>query len=287
MFCLRNVCKLPNLLRFDESIPVDQEYVSGAKLFGDDMNEEEIVKWYEQESHGYSDLMAQRPLIYRYPYVALNERLFWSRLPPKRFEHLLGFGSAYGHELLPVAEQANRITIMDPGDGFSSGTVLTGRRVDYVKPTLVGDLPFDDCSFDLITCFSVLHHVPNVSHVLREFFRCSKKGAYVLLREPTTSLGGWWRPRTRLTPNERGIPLEIMRRILKSVGFKVDLEKRCMTTLTPRVKRITRLPGYNSRVVVRIDAALTLILLWNRVYHPQNVIEKLRPGAVAYILRRL
>ncbi|WP_419662627.1 putative methyltransferase, type 11 [Desulfosarcina variabilis str. Montpellier] len=280
------ISNLSNCLRFKKNISIDYEYVTGKKLFGDDMCKEDILLWYKQEADGYSSLLAQRQSKYRYPYFALNHWLFWKHILPMHLEHVLGFGSAFGHELLPIAARSKRITILDPGEGFLENTVLANVSIDYVKPTLVGRLPFRDGSFDLITCFGVLHHIPNVSYVLKEFYRCCKKGALVLLREPTTSLGGWWNPRPRLTVNERGIPLEIMRKLLLSVGFQVEHEQRCMTTVTPRINRILRLSGYNSRIVVYIDLVLSIMLSWNKVYHPRNILEKFRPGAVAYILRR-
>src|SRR5438034_6737267 len=40
-------------------------------------------------------------------------------------------------------------------------------RSRYVKPRTNGDMPFDRETFDLITCFGVLHHIANISHVMR------------------------------------------------------------------------------------------------------------------------
>jgi SAM-dependent methyltransferase len=45
-------------------------------------------------------------------------------------------------------------------------------------------LPFEDASFDLVTCQTVLIHVPDVARVLREFLRVLRPGGRVLLAEP-------------------------------------------------------------------------------------------------------
>ena len=50
----------------------------------------------------------------------------------------------------------------------------------YLKSNI---LPFEDNSFDFITAFQVLHHVPDVDKALKELWRVSKKDAIVLIRE--------------------------------------------------------------------------------------------------------
>ncbi len=46
-----------------------------------------------------------------------------------------------------------------------------------------GRLPFDDCSFDLVTCNSVLHHLPDPISVLDEIARVAKPSGAVLVRD--------------------------------------------------------------------------------------------------------
>ena len=45
------------------------------------------------------------------------------------------------------------------------------------------EFPFKDNSFSLLTYDSVLHHVKNIDHVLKESFRVLKKGGLLLIRE--------------------------------------------------------------------------------------------------------
>jgi SAM-dependent methyltransferase len=59
-----------------------------------------------------------------------------------------------------------------------------GGRATYRAGT-VEALPFDDASFDLVTCQTVLIHVPDVPRVLREFLRVLRPGGRVLLAEPS------------------------------------------------------------------------------------------------------
>lgn len=51
-------------------------------------------------------------------------------------------------------------------------------------------LPFADDSFDLVTCQTVLMHVPDVEAVLREMMRVVRPGGLVLAAEPDNQAGG-------------------------------------------------------------------------------------------------
>jgi ubiquinone/menaquinone biosynthesis C-methylase UbiE len=108
--------------------------------------------------------------------------------------HVLGFGSAYGDELIPNIQRAQAVTIVDPSGAFSSDTIH-GVRASYVKPTPTGALPFSEEEFDLITCFGVLHHIPNVTTVVTELVRTLQPGGHILIREPIVSMGDWRKPR--------------------------------------------------------------------------------------------
>jgi SAM-dependent methyltransferase len=48
----------------------------------------------------------------------------------------------------------------------------------------VDDLPFDDSSFDLVTCQTLLIHVPDPERVLREMLRVLQPGGLLLAAEP-------------------------------------------------------------------------------------------------------
>jgi len=43
--------------------------------------------------------------------------------------------------------------------------------------------PYDDNTFGIISCFMVLHHIKNLSHTLKEIYRCMKPGGYLIIRE--------------------------------------------------------------------------------------------------------
>lgn len=260
-------------------------YFRGEKLYGDDFSLSEIEGWFEDEKNGYYNLDSRDRTRYVYGYHALNMHQSFRYLPSRDFSHVLGVGSAYGEELLPMLSRIQRITILEPAEGFVVRDIK-GVPVEYVKPSPQGILPFPDESFDLLICFSVLHHIPNVSTVVKEFCRCLKLDGYALLREPIISMGDWRRPRKGLTPRERGIPLEVFRKIILSSGFEILHERKCVFSLTSRLRYFLKRPVFNSRLVVLADAILCKLPVWPKVYHPKFILQKLRPTAVSYVLHK-
>ena len=262
-----------------------REYLEGKFLYGDDFGFDEIAAWFRDEEEGYANLGAKDKSTYVYGYHALNFRHGFRYLKGRRFKRLLGFGSAYGDELRPVLTRVDSVTIVDPSSAFSSCEIM-GVPVTYEKPGVDGTLPFEADTFDLITCLAVLHHIPNVSFVMRELSRVTSPGGYMLLREPIVSLGDWTRPRRGLTKRERGIPLNLLISIAESSGFEVVKKSLCMFPTTPRLFKWRRQPTYNSPIAVILDSLVSSVFAWNVNYHPTSAIEKLRPTAAFLILRK-
>jgi 2-polyprenyl-3-methyl-5-hydroxy-6-metoxy-1,4-benzoquinol methylase len=149
-----------------------------------------------------------------------------------------------------------------------------------------GRIHYAEGVFDLLTCFGVLHHIPNVSTLVSEFYRCLAPDGYALVREPVISMGDWREPRPGLTKRERGIPLGILRNTLREAGFTIVRETLCMFSVTQRLGRILRESPFNCRAIVRWDRLASRLFAWNLRYHATNVLQKLRPVAVFYVLRK-
>ena len=260
-------------------------YLSGDVIYGDDFDADDIKAWFLDEVEGYAGLCEKSVESYSYSYHALNRRLGFRHLPDCRFSNVLGFGSACGDELLPIIERVDRVTIVDASDTLVRQE-LCGKPARYIKALASGDLPLPTETFDLITCLGVLHHIPNVSHVISELSRVLTPGGHMLLREPIVSMGDWRRPRSGLTRRERGIPLRLLLDTVKEDGLEVLASSLCAFPITPRLFRGWRNDPYNSTAAVTIDALLSRLFAWNVNYHPTHPIQRLRPTSVYLVLRK-
>ena len=269
----------------NSSSPEIERFFSGQALYGDDLSAHGMQAWFEDEKEGYADLGAKDASNYSYGYHALNLQHGYRHLSGQSFKRLLGFGSAYGEELRPLLPAVNHVTIVDPSLAFVRPEVF-GTPATYVQPMPDGKLPFADSSFDLMTCFGVLHHIPNVSYVVREMARVLEPSGQMLLREPIVSMGDWRHPRRGLTKHERGIPLQLLRNMLRASGLEVVKETLCMFPTTPRLFGAGKKAAYNSRLAVAVDAAVSSAFTWNLNYHPKTQLQRLRPTSAFYVLRK-
>jgi SAM-dependent methyltransferase len=263
----------------------DAEYFAGRKLRGDDLSSDEAERWLANQQEAYADLGAKDRSSYRYGYHALDILHGYRHLPAGRFERVLGIGSAYGDEFAPIKDRIGELVIVDPSDAFAADRVL-GIPARYIKPRGDGRLDLPDASFDLITCFAVLQHIPKVTPVLHEMYRCLRPGGRVLIRDAIISLGDWRHPRPGVTPEQRGIPLPLFRERIAGAGFTVLKETKCMFALTSRLNRLTGASAYNSRWITRADRMACALFGWNTRYHRVRMHEKLGPWSVYYVLTK-
>ncbi len=265
------------------------EYLNGNKLYGDDFSEKEIVQWFDYEKEAYADLYENPSENNTYYYNTLNILQGFRYLPKdKKYPKVLGFGSAYGNEFLPISKQIGELFILEPSDTLVAKNIfdIPSR---YIKPQLNGKLDFPDDYFDLIICFGTLHHIANISSVFSEMARTLNKGGYMLIREPIISMGDWRNPRKGLTKCERGIPLSIFRGIIKKNSIQIVKENLflSMTFFLGRVlKNWVKKPIYTYQTYLQIDRFLSWILAWNQTYHAKSIWERMAPTNVFYVLKK-
>ena len=255
-------------------------YLSGQKLYGEDLSDADIAQWFADEREGYYQL-TRTFTKYTYSYHALNNEHGFRHLPHRRFLRVLGIGSAHGDEFAPVLDHCDDITILEPSEG------LTNRSFNYVRPDISGIMPFEDNCFDLITCFSVLHHVPKVSTYLKEIARVLSPSGYALISEPIVSMGDWRTLRPGLTKRERGIPLPIFHSMLTNSGLSTCRVHMTSFSLTSRWGYILKTPPYNSKWIVKLDSLLCSLPIWSKAYHPKWWGQKLRATGVFLIVRKI
>lgn len=261
-------------------------YLSGEMLIGDDYTERDIRSWFAEEEEAYADLGSKEMASYRYAYHELNKFHGFSRLEEKTYGNVLGLGSAYGHELFPIADKIKKLKISDPSEAFRGKCVLPVSDVSYIKPGVLGDIDSPDAQFDLITCFGVLHHVPNVSHVMKECGRVLERGGAMLLREPIVSMGDWRKNRKGLTARERGIPLGLLRRFAEQASLDIDYEGLCFFSPLLALAKKMKCAQFSTRSYVLMDSYLSKVFARAPVYHRERFRDKIAPSNVFMILRR-
>jgi SAM-dependent methyltransferase len=259
---------------------------AGKKLYGDDFTPDQIEEWFTAEQEAYADLGAGDRLYYRYVYHQLNIRHGYRHLGGRRFRHALGFGSAYGDEFIPIIHQVDSITILEPSDAFSSAREISGVPCAYQKPNVDGSMAFENASFDLITCLGVMHHIPNVSKVMKECCRCLNADGVMLLREPIVSMGDWTKPRAGLTKRERGIPLRILERTIEASGLTIRHKVLCVFPAIPKLTNKFSVAAYNNPTITWLDEVLSKVFSWNVTYHRTNALAKLGPASAYYVLEK-
>ena len=258
-------------------------YFSGQKLFGDDFTPERLMQWYRDEEDAYANLARTSGAPYIYTYHVINQRLGFRHLPKRRWQHALGIGSARGDEFIPIAGLLDKVTILEPGRDFVQ-SAIAGLPVTYVAPDPLGTIPFADNTFDLTLCLHCLHHVANVSYVVRELARCLRPGGYIILREPISSMADWRKPRPGLTPHERGIPAPLFLKMVHEAGLVVKAQRFGFSPIVRVLwPKILRTPPYSSKVATLLDDVLCHLTCFRMKYYRTSFLDRLKPGVVSIV----
>lgn len=263
----------------------DEKYLKGYALMGDQFGPSQLEEWYKDEAQGYAGLVNDE-IDYNYNYHTINKKHGFSMLEQSSISHALGIGSAYAHEFLPIIDRVKRLTVIDPGDKFEKPEIA-GVPINYVKPMPSGTLEVGDDCIDLVTCFGVLHHIPNVTYVVSEMGRVLKPGGVALIREPISNMGDWRKPRAGLTKRERGIPIKIMRTALQEAGLRISRETPCMFSglgaLCARTLGVTQ--PFNSSTIVAVDKVVSRVMAWNARYDRRPVLAKIAPSNCFWVCK--
>lgn len=268
---------------------IEQKYKSGDAIYGDDFSIEQIEEWYQQEAEAYANLGSKEYANYNYGYHALNNLHGFKYLSNFRFNNVLGMGAAWGHEFYPIIDKISNLYIIEPSDNLRSEKIKHLIPV-YTKPTVEGLIEYPDNFFDLVTSFGVLHHIPNISLVIRELYRVMKPGGHLLIREPIISMGDWTKYRKGLTKNERGIPLNLFRKLFKELNAEIVHEGFCfcMTAFFQRQwQKIFKRPIYTFKTYMIIDKFLSFLFQNNLHYHAVKKTQRIAPQSVFYVIKKL
>jgi SAM-dependent methyltransferase len=103
------------------------------------------------------------------------------RLPLPRETHILDAGCGSGRTLQELARYGAVSGIeLDP-----DAAAVAGGRGDYdVRTGRLEELPWEDETFDLVTCLDVIEHTPDDRATLAELLRVTRPGGWLLLTVP-------------------------------------------------------------------------------------------------------
>ncbi len=152
-----------------------QEYYSGRKLWGDDFTLAEICEWYQMEENACFEIYQDRGQIAQGT-MPNNDYLHWkygyeSALAGRAsLGRVLGLGSGNGEEFRPVRKFIEHLHIVESAEGYFKDDTAT----TYAKAQADGTLQFAADFFDTAVNIAVLHHIPNLSHVVRELYRVAQ-----------------------------------------------------------------------------------------------------------------
>lgn len=266
----------------DRPVQLTRNHLSGEALYGDDFDEARIAAWFEAEEHDYYNMSHED---YRYRYHPLNWHYAYRDLANRRFKRSLSLGCARGDEIFPLASQIDEIVAVEPAKAWWSDQI-GGTPARYIMPSPDGTIDLPDACVDLITCFGVLHHIPNVSTVLRELARVAEPGATFVLREPSHAMGDFRVPRPGLTRNERGIAPKWLLKHAKDAGWKVERAvHHDFGALTHLMLRLG-IDKNESPALIRLDRLLAILTQWNHRYWRTAAWQKIAPSTMFYRFSR-
>jgi SAM-dependent methyltransferase len=281
--------------RIETSLPfeVDRPIRDGTRLVGDDFAEQQLALWFSQEQEAFHSTDAgnseEDPWYAYMRYV--NEVLGFSAIRGKTNSPnaMLVLGPGSGTEVQQFAQThpGCKLSFLEASRSFQALLRERFPSSNIVEPKFTGEIALADQTQDIVCALSVLHHIPNVSKVLREISRVTRKGGFLILREPCSSMGDWRYPRSA-TPNERGISQYLLVRIAEHAGFVLQ-NQPVPVLLEPINKFLKKTIGFKRisfRALYRVDRVLSLLVSVNDHYWRDSWFKKIGPSSYFYLFRK-
>lgn len=137
-------------------------------------------KWFDNQANVYDE--TNTILYSKYGKISCMD--IFDYLSSKKYEKLLdvGCGTAYLIEMLSKVHDAKHIGLDLSSEMIK---VSNSKKIDNAE-FIVGrsdELPFDDNTFDVVTCSQSFHHYPDTDKAMKEVLRVLKPGGFYILSD--------------------------------------------------------------------------------------------------------
>ena len=280
----------------ETSLPPDvsEDIRAGRSLAGDDFTAEQLAVWFAQEKEAFYEADAANSEVDPwYAYMRfVNETLGFARVQAvaEAQNSVLVIGPGSGTEIAEFCRHNPhwRLHFLEASENFCRALARKWPSAVILRPRISGDIELASGSQMLVCAFSVLHHIPNVSKVVREVSRVLASGGTFLVREPCSSMGDWRIARSA-TPNERGISCRLLLEIaraccLRPVAAPVPI---LFEPLNGLFRGLLGRGAISFRTLYMIDRFVSRLASLNDHYWRDTWYKKIGPSSYFYAFRKL
>ena len=157
-------------------------------------------------------------------------------IQPQPEWEVLDVATGAGHTALTFAPHVARVVATDITDSMvaKAAELAAARGLTNIetKSAEAETLPFDDGSFDLVTCRIAMHHFSNPRQALAEFARVLKPGGMLGLTDnvtvPDKQAAGYYNAYEKLhDPSHNWVyPLVRLQAMVEQAGFRVEASRQ-------------------------------------------------------------
>jgi SAM-dependent methyltransferase len=140
------------------------------------------------------------------------------RLPLPADARVLDAGCGSGRTLVELAHYGTEVSGIELN--IEAAELARARGVGEVQIGRLEELPYDDASFDLITCLDVIEHVPDDVTALVELRRVARPGAWLLVTVPAYQ--ALWSRHDEANHHYRRYSRASLRGAARSAGWQIE-----------------------------------------------------------------
>ncbi len=155
---------------------------------------------------------------------------------PQADWQVLDVGTGAGHTALAFAPHVAGVVAADLTEDMLAKTAELARARGLAnletRPADAEDLPFDNASFDLVTCRLAFHHFPNARQAVADFARVLKPGGLLGFTDnivvPDRPAAGYYNAYEKLRdPSHHWVyPLVRLQAMFQQAGFQIEATRQ-------------------------------------------------------------